>query len=132
MTIETEAPRDVDGPFRVAMRCDDGVSIKGDLWTPAKGPLIGQVIVNCATGVLSRYYHRYARFLASHGFVVLTYDYRGVGLSRPERLRGSGYRWRDWGQKDFEAALAMMLEAHRSLPLAVVGHSVGGFLPGLA
>ncbi|WP_019995430.1 alpha/beta hydrolase family protein [Aureimonas ureilytica] len=128
----TDAPRAVDGPRRIEMRCEDGVCLGGDLWTPTTGPLIGQVIVNCATGVLSRYYHRYARFLASHGFVVLTYDYRGIGLSRPERLRRCGYRWRDWGQKDFEAALATMIQAHSALPLAVVGHSVGGFLPGLA
>lgn len=121
-------------PRRVAITCADGVVLGGDLWAPAPqdGPPIGQVIVNCATGVSARYYHRYARFLASHGFVVLTYDYRGIGLSRPVRLRGCGYRWRDWGEQDFAAALAMMLNAHGSLPMSVVGHSIGGFLPGLA
>ncbi len=125
-------PPAVDGPIRVRIICDDGVGLGGDLWAPSSGPASGQVIINGATGVLSRYYHRYARFLASHGLVVLTYDYRGIGLSRPERLRGSDFKWRDWGQKDFEAALSMMLRAHGSVPLAVIGHSIGGFLPGLA
>ncbi len=49
----------------------------------------GSVIINPATGVAARYYHYYARFLAEHGFDVLTYDYRGIGLSRPERLRAA-------------------------------------------
>ncbi len=83
-------------------------------------------------GVPARYYHRYARFLASYGFDVLTYDYRGIGASRPDRLERCGYRWRDWGELDFDAAIRFARERRTSGPLIVVGHSVGGFLPGLA
>ncbi|MBC4018953.1 alpha/beta fold hydrolase [Siccirubricoccus deserti] len=77
-------------------------------------------------------YHRYAQFLARHGFHVLTYDYRGIGASRPPRLRGCGYRWRDWGTLDFDAALRFLCDALPGMPLHVVGHSIGGFLPGYA
>lgn len=114
------------------IRCLDGVLLGGHLWCAPDGGSRGSIIVNPATGVLARFYHRYARFLACHGFDVLTYDYRGVGLSRPEHLRGCGYRWRDWGERDFDAALRFMRERRRDGPLMVVGHSVGGFLPGLA
>ncbi|MFT4185016.1 MAG: alpha/beta fold hydrolase [Rhizobium sp.] len=114
------------------IRCLDGVRLGGHLWWAPDGGSRGSIIVNPATGVLARFYHRYARFLARHGFDVLTYDYRGIGLSRPERLRGCGYRWRDWGERDFDAALRFMRERRRDGPLIVVGHSVGGFLPGLA
>jgi predicted alpha/beta hydrolase len=115
----------------VAFTCSDGVTIGGHLWR-APGAPAGAVLVNPATGVLARYYHRYARFLAQHGFDVLTYDYRGIGASRPDRLRGCGYRWRDWGERDFSAALRFVDAYRRSEPLLVVGHSIGGFLPGLA
>lgn len=112
--------------------CRDGVELGGHWWSAADGTASAAVIVNPATGVLARYYHRYARFLAGHGFDVLTYDYRGIGESRPEDLRRCGYRWRDWGERDFDAALRFLRERSPNLPLMVVGHSVGGFLPGLA
>ncbi|WP_454917701.1 alpha/beta hydrolase family protein [Xanthobacter sediminis] len=123
------------GPVRaeepLEIRCRDGVPLGGHLWRARDGGSAGSVIVNPATGVPARYYHRYAGFLAAHGFDVLTYDYRGIGLSRPESLRACGYRWRDWGERDFDAALRFM-DGRRAGPLMIVGHSIGGFLPGLA
>ncbi len=116
----------------VGILCGDGVRLGGHWWAAEKGPAAGLVIVNPATGVLARYYHRYARFLAGHGFDVLTYDYRGIGASRPARLKGCGFRWRHWGERDFEAAIRFAEQRRPDLPLLVVGHSIGGFLPGLA
>lgn len=116
----------------VEILCRDGVSLGGHLWRSLGDGPVDTVIINAATGVLARYYHRYARFLAGHGFDVLTYDYRGVGKSRPERLAGCEYRWRDWGECDFEAALDFMHARRSGGKLLVVGHSIGGFLPGLA
>lgn len=114
----------------VRFPCQDGVLLGGTLW-PSAGRPLGQVIINPATGVLARYYHRYARFLATQGFDVLTYDYRGIGASRPTDLRTCGYRWLDWGLLDFEAALVFM-RTRGTGPLNVVGHSFGGVIPGLA
>lgn len=119
-------------PEPAEFACEDGVGLRGHLWRAADAGEGGAILVNAATGVLARYYHRYARFLAGHGFDVLTYDYRGIGLSRPERLKGCGYRWRDWGMQDFAAALRFLHEATGCPRPMVVGHSIGGFLPGLA
>jgi predicted alpha/beta hydrolase len=81
---------------------------------------------------LARYYHRYAQFLAERGFSVLTYDYRGIGLSRPGSMRAAVFRWRDWGELDFDAVIAWAQTSNAKGPLLVVGHSIGGFLPGFA
>ncbi len=116
----------------IELVCRDGVKLGAHLWTSPDVPFLGSVIINAATGVAACYYHRYARFLADHGFDVLTYDYRGIGLSRPERLKGCHYRWRDWGELDFDAALCFMRDRGVAGPMIVVGHSIGGFLPGLA
>lgn len=117
---------------QVDIPCSDGVVLRGHVWSTPETSPCGRVIVNPATGVVARYYHRYARFLAGHGYQVLTYDYRGIGLSRPASLRTCGYRWRDWGEHDVDAALRFMLLRPAAGPLMVVGHSIGGFLPGLA
>ena len=112
--------------------CKDGTSLGAHLWPSATGTDCGTVIINAATGVPARYYHRYARFLSEHGFTVLTYDYRGIGLSRPASLRGYACRWADWGERDFSAAIDFIRQRQPGGPLVVVGHSIGGFLPGLA
>lgn len=116
----------------VFIACRDGITLGGHLWAAGDAPHHGQVIINPATGVAARYYHYYARFLAEHGFSVLTYDYRGIGRSRPQRLRRCGYRWADWGERDFDAALRFLQAHDPQAPLLVVGHSFGGVLPGLA
>ncbi|WP_231848914.1 alpha/beta hydrolase family protein [Paramagnetospirillum magneticum] len=116
----------------ISLLCRDGYELLGHFWRPEGAVDAGTVIINPATGVLARYYHRYARFLAEQGFAVLTYDYRGIGLSRPGRIQGAGIRWRDWGELDFDAAIAWAQRRRPDGMLAVVGHSIGGFLPGFA
>ena len=123
----SDIPSPVPRPLQ--FRCADGVLLAGHLW---QGGSRGLVVINAATGVLARYYHRYAAFLAGRGFDAITYDYRGIGDSRPPRLRGCRYRWRDWGTQDFAAVLDIAEQRAGGRPVMVVGHSVGGFLPGLA
>lgn len=116
----------------ITLRCKDGVSLRGHVWSGRGDHRCGTIVINAATGVRARYYHYFARFLAEHGFTVITYDYRGIGLSQPGRLRGCSFRWRDWGECDFEAALDVAEQIHGGGPVVVVGHSIGGFLPGFA
>ena len=114
------------------IRCSDGVELIGHRWPSARRDTLGTVVINPATGVRASYYHYYARFLAAHGFDVITYDYRGIGLSRPPQLRGRPYDWHHWGERDFEAVLRHALDCGGGLPVSVVGHSIGGVLPGYA
>ncbi len=90
------------------------------------------MIINPATSVRCRYYGRFAAYLFGHDFDVLTFDYRGVGLSRPPSLRGFRAGWADWGQLDFEAVLRFTAAHFPGRPIHVVGHSIGGFVIGLA
>ncbi len=116
----------------VEIPCQDGVRLGGHLWRHAGGKRWGIAVINPATGVLARYYHRYSAYLAANGFDVLTYDYRGIGASRPASLRGCRYKWQDWGTKDFDAALRYAASQAPGAALVVVGHSIGGYLPGLS
>jgi predicted alpha/beta hydrolase len=88
------------------------------------------VLLSPATGVPQGYYSAFAAHLAGHGFATLTYDYRGIGRSRPESLRGFPARMQDWGRLDASAALNWLAEREAG-PLFLLGHSVGGQLVGL-
>jgi predicted alpha/beta hydrolase len=116
----------------IAIPCEDGVNLGAHLWKAIVAARTGTVIVNAATGVAARYYHYYAHFLREQGFDVLTYDYRGIGSSRPVDLRRCSYRWFEWGERDFEAVLRFARARDPQGFLGVVGHSIGGFLPGFA
>ncbi|MBV1778615.1 alpha/beta fold hydrolase [Paeniglutamicibacter sp. ABSL32-1] len=118
----------------IQFTCSDGQVLHGNLFEandPPAGTPKAMVVIACATGVRASYYRRYAAFLAGHGLNAVTFDYRGIGASAPESLRGFRARWHDWGQLDIEAALAWARERHADLPLHFVGHSFGGFGVGL-
>lgn len=119
-------------PELVEFAAADGYLLRGQ-FRPAVGvPPRLAVLINPATGVLARYYDRYAEYLASRGCSVLTYDYRGIGASRNGPIRKLRATKFDWGNLDCDAALRHLRERVPGTPLAVVGHSIGGFLLGLA
>lgn len=118
-------------PEPLVFECLDGVRLVGEV-RRAAGRAEGTVVINPATGVRADHYARYAAFVAARGFDVITYDYRGIGRSRPADLRRCGYRWADWGRFDFDAVVRFARARRSDLPVLVVGHSVGGALPGLA
>jgi predicted alpha/beta hydrolase len=87
--------------------------------------------VNGATAVPQSYYQRFAEYLAASSYRVLTYDYRGIGASRPASLKGFRANMTDWALSDARAALGEAKRDHEELPLVHVGHSFGGQLLGL-
>ncbi|WP_258066921.1 alpha/beta fold hydrolase [Arthrobacter sp. GMC3] len=115
------------------MTCADGRVLGGRHFpVPSGAERLGTVVIACATAVKANYYHRYAAFLADHGFDAVTFDYRGIGESRDGSLRRQKVRWYEWGSLDIDAVLAWALERSGGLPVHLVGHSFGGFGVGLA
>ena len=109
----------------------DGYALAATVFTPSDTPR-GALLINSATAVPRKIYRGFAAYLAEQGHTVLTYDYRGVGGSRPTSLRGFPVRMRDWAALDVAAAIDHMRSVWPKLPLAVVGHSFGGQAFGLA
>jgi predicted alpha/beta hydrolase len=87
--------------------------------------------VRPATSVRCRHYSRFADYLFANGFDVITYDYRGIGESRPASLKDLNASWSDWGALDFEAMLKRAQREFPGQPIDVVGHSFGGCAAGL-
>lgn len=115
----------------IAFSAADGYALRGTLWSPDAPPR-ALVLIHPATAVPERLYAGFARFLTTRGFAALTYDYRGIGASRPARLTKLQARMRDWIELDVGAAIAWARDTHRAVPLLAVGHSVGGHAVGLS
>jgi predicted alpha/beta hydrolase len=110
----------------------DGYAIGGFTWRhPRTDPERPIVIINAATSVRCRHYARFADYLFANGLDVITYDYRGIGVSRRDSLRGFKASWSDWGALDFEAILQRAQREFPGQPIDVVGHSFGGCAAGL-
>ena len=117
----------------VRFEATDGFPLGGFFWrAEIAGHPAETIVINAATSVRCRYYARFAGYLCRNGFNVLTYDYRGIGESRPDVLRGLDADWADWGEKDFEAALQYAEAEAAGADIHVVAHSIGGFAVGLA
>lgn len=90
------------------------------------------VVLASASGTPRGFYRRIARHLADDGIPVLTFDYRGIGGSRPERLRGFEATMSDWGRLDLGAAIRWLDTSLDAGEVHLLGHSAGGQIAGLA
>ncbi|MHB1846279.1 MAG: alpha/beta hydrolase family protein [Deltaproteobacteria bacterium] len=114
----------------LTVRASDGFELAASLHRTEAPPRFAALIAP-AMGVPRRVYAPFAAFLGRQGIASLSLDYRGIGGSRPKRLRGFRAALHDWGELDLPAGLAALRAAYPGLPIAFVGHSVGGQLFGL-
>lgn len=111
----------------------DGYPIAATLWAAGSAdPPARYVVVNAGAGIPARYYDRFASWLADRGLPTLTYDYRGIGASAPPSLKDFRASVEDWGSKDYAAVADAMAGRYPGAKASVVGHSIGGFVTGLA
>lgn len=98
-------------------------------YAPAGAP-IAAVVIGGAMGVRQGYYAAFAQWLAAQGYLVASFDYRGMGDSKRQALRGFDADLFSWVD-DFDTVIAAASERAGEVPLYVVGHSLGAQLSGL-
>jgi predicted alpha/beta hydrolase len=108
----------------------DGYSLGATRRRPDGEPA-GTVLIAAATAVPAGFYRRFATYLAERGFDAVTFDYRGVGRSKPKSMHGFEARMRDWAELDTTAAVDFAAALNPGKPLLYVGHSFGGQALGL-
>ena len=117
--------------LKVTIPTTDGYFLKGELLQPkADTDRKRIVVINGATGVLQRYYRPFAEFLQQYGFMVLIYDFRGIGQSQECEPHAPGPTMLHWGQRDMDAVLGWVVDNYPDYRIHGVGHSIGGQLMG--
>jgi predicted alpha/beta hydrolase len=111
----------------------DGTALGGTWFEPSRPRMASTVVVIvCGAGIPARFYHHFARYLSESGAAVLTFDYRGIGVSRQGNLRKLKSGMEDWAVYDIPAAFSEARQRYPRLPLGAVAHSVGTLLLGAA
>jgi len=102
------------------IRTNDGTRIWISYYTPAESNK-RVIVIAPGVGLTHEYYHLFANFLVQQGFVIVTFDYRGMGRSAPENLGGYSANMHQWAVQDINAVL-----------LYYIGHCMGGEIIGLS
>jgi predicted alpha/beta hydrolase len=128
--------RETTAATDLTIEARDGYPLAATLYAPAgnnKGRAI--VVVGAATAVPRTFYRAFAEDLVARGHPVVTFDYRGIGGSKPrapQTLRNFPYRNRTWGTVDIASVIDWAVARYPDRALHWVGHSFGGFGFGLA
>lgn len=107
----------------------DGYALAARFFSPGTPPK-GAVMIVPAMGVSQEYYADFANWLALRGYAVVTFDYRGMGHSRRDSLRGFKADIFDWARLDCSAAADALTARFPGAPLYWIGHSLGGQILG--
>lgn len=89
-------------------------------------PAKGAVFIVPAMGVPQAFYAAFAGWLASRGYHVATFDFRGTGKSRRGPLAAVDADIITWAEQDTSAVLRALIARARGLPVTWIGHSLGG------
>ena len=97
-------------------------TLSGQIFYPEDPPKAAYVL-HPATGVPAAYYQKFAGWVTTQGFAILTYDYRSDAT-----VKGSKITMSDWGVHDQNAALNALIATFPNTEIRVIGHSLGGFM----
>jgi len=115
---------------RVRFPALDGYVLGGFLHLGTNSDPRHAVVFATGGGIRAEVYRYFLSYLASHGIAVLAFDYRGIGESRPARLRGFVAGFEDWAEYDAGGAIAWMAARYPNACLTGMGHSIGALMIG--
>lgn len=124
-----------DSGRTVHFQATDGFELAGRCFGDAATARAGLLIAP-AMGVSQSYYADFAQWMAAQGWLVMSFDYRGMGASRPAAMRhslkGLEADIRTWAERDAAAALDQLAsKLGDARPIHWLGHSLGGQILGL-
>lgn len=108
----------------------DGFNLSVKIFEPENA--IGKLlIINSATGVKQQVYFSFAKYMSQNGFTVITYDYSGIGESKPKKMKNFESSMRIWGTRDFKTLTEFIKKEYPQEEKFCLGHSVGALILGM-
>ena len=112
--------------------CKDGYSLSGRFYPKQNSSKNNHPVLICpATGITQHFYQAFAEWLATQGYDVLSFDFRGIGRSLHGPVSKSEASIVNWGQLDIPAAIDTLLCKTQAEQVILLGHSAGGQLLGI-
>lgn len=90
------------------------------------------MIIAPTGGVSQELYRPFALYFREQGCTVITFDYRGVGQSAPDDLKGYSASMHQWAVQDIDAVILFARKKFPMQEIIYLGHCIGGELVGLA
>jgi predicted alpha/beta hydrolase len=115
---------------KLVLTTTDHISLTAHLFMPEKSN-DKLLLINSATGVKQHVYFSFAKYFCEKGFMVITYDYRGIGLSKPEHMKGFNASMRIWGAEDYKTVTTYIRTRFAKYEKFCLGHSVGALILGM-
>lgn len=112
---------------RFPIMMPDGHYLSVNQFEPANPHAL--ILVCSAAGVGQYYYFGIARYLATKGYTVITFDCRGIGESSFSEKKHKIEAGLNQLSQDFEHLTDWVSDNFPYLPMAILGHSLGGILP---
>jgi predicted alpha/beta hydrolase len=118
---------------RIKVPARDGTPLGATVYFTAREEDDGPVVLIAPAAAVKRtYYDKFARYVASSGWRAMTFDFRGVGESRPADLVGFRASMAAWGSQDMPGVIDWIVDNLCPSQVFLVGHSAGGHVLGLA
>jgi predicted alpha/beta hydrolase len=119
-------------PTRLHIPATDGFALAATLFRSARPAPRGTLIFAGGLGNPRYNYAAYAGYMAGQGWDVLTFDYRGIGDSAAPGETAAAFSLVDWGEKDLTGVIDWARQRLASERVALLCHSIGGQVAGLA
>jgi len=116
---------------KIKILTTDNQALSAIVLTPENTNPKAVIQFHAGTVIRKEFYLKFCTYLAEEGFVVVLFDYRGVGESKPSNLQGFEASISDWGRKDAPGVLDWIKKNYPILPVHLLAHSMGGQILGL-
>lgn len=110
---------------------EDGFKITALILKPSVSKPKAVIQFHSGTVTKKEYYLKLASYLAEQNYIVVLFDYRGVGESKPESLKGFDMSISDWGRYDSVAVADWIRNSYPNLSVHLIAHSMGGQIYGM-